>query len=76
MRNINWKTIVELFGVTAIAGSLIFVGLQMRQAQQIALTEAGWNSQDANLELRIAISDQADIWVREMRVQILIRLNP
>lgn len=64
MKNLSWKTAVELFGVTAIAGSLIFVGLQMRQAQQIAITENGWAGQNAALELRIAINDQANIWVK------------
>ena len=37
MKNANWKNIIEVFGISAIVGSLIFVGLELRQAQQIAM---------------------------------------
>jgi len=33
----EWKEIAELIGIAAIVGSLIFVGMQMRQTHQIAL---------------------------------------
>ena len=33
----NWKDIAELFGIGAIVASLIFVGLQMQQSQEIAV---------------------------------------
>ncbi len=33
----NWKTIAELVGMATIVASLIFVGLQMKQAQEIAI---------------------------------------
>jgi hypothetical protein len=33
----NWKDLAELVGIAAIVASLIFVGLEMRQSQQIAL---------------------------------------
>jgi len=33
----NWKTIAEFVGMAAIVASLIFVGLQMKQAQEIAI---------------------------------------
>ena len=37
MKQTNWKDIAELVGITAIVASLIFVGLQMKQSQEIAL---------------------------------------
>ena len=40
MPNKNWKDIAELFGLAAIAVSLIFVGLQLRQSQAIAISNA------------------------------------
>ena len=64
MKTGTLKAIGELIGVAAIAGSLIFVGLQMQQAQQIALNESGWNGQNAQVELRSVINDHADVWVR------------
>jgi hypothetical protein len=33
----NWKDIAELIGIAAIVASLIFVGLQMQQSQEIAM---------------------------------------
>jgi len=45
MNPVNWKDIAELIGVAAIIGSLVFVGLQMRQQQlakaQLAVSLAG-----------------------------------
>ena len=35
----HWKDIAELIGISAIVASLIFVGLQMRQAQDIAISD-------------------------------------
>ena len=37
MKHTNWKDIAELIGVSAIVASLIFVGLQMKQSQEIAI---------------------------------------
>ena len=37
MKNTDWKSIAELIGIAAIVASLIFVGLQMRQSQEIAV---------------------------------------
>ena len=35
-RPTNWKDIAELIGIAAIVFSLIFVGLQMKEEQEIA----------------------------------------
>jgi hypothetical protein len=40
MRNVTWKDIVEVVGIAAIVASLIFVGMQMRQAQRIAVADS------------------------------------
>ena len=37
MRTTNWKDIAELMGITAIVASLLFVGLQLKQSQEIAI---------------------------------------
>ena len=33
----SWKDVAELVGIIAIVASLIFVGLELRQSQQIAI---------------------------------------
>jgi hypothetical protein len=35
----NWKDVAEFVGIGAIVASLIFVGMQMRQAQEIAIAD-------------------------------------
>ncbi len=37
LKAIKWKTIAELVGMATIVASLIFVGLQLKQAQEIAI---------------------------------------
>ena len=37
MKNVTWKTVFETAGILAIVVSLVFVGLQLRQSQEIAI---------------------------------------
>ena len=39
MKKSNWTDVAELVGIAAIVASLVFVGLQMRQSQEIAIAE-------------------------------------
>lgn len=39
MKTNDWKSIAELIGLAAIVASLLFVGLQMKQSQEIALSQ-------------------------------------
>ena len=38
MSDLNWKQVAELIGMAAIVGSLVFVGLQLKQSQEIAIS--------------------------------------
>lgn len=51
-------------GMTAIVASLIFVGMQMRQAQDIAIAEMNANNLANTIEASNAIIENADIWVK------------
>ena len=64
MKSLSWKSLAELAGMAAIVGSLIFVGLQIRQEQVIALSELNLSLLASQIELNNSISDNADIWVR------------
>lgn len=37
MKRFNWRDFTEITGIAAIVGSLIFVGLQLQQSQEIAI---------------------------------------
>ncbi len=64
MSNLNWKEAVELIGMAAIVASLIFVGLELRQSQQIALNELNFTTVSGYYETRNAINQYADVWVK------------
>jgi hypothetical protein len=60
----NWRETAELIGIASIVASLIFVGLELRQSQIVAVqeamdTRAGWFM--AN---RASVNDHADIWLK------------
>ncbi len=54
MQNKDWKDIAELVGIAAIVASLIFVGLQMKQSQEIAIADQYQDRADAALEFYLA----------------------
>ena len=60
----HWKDIAELTGIAAIVGSLIFVGLQMQQAHEIAMNELSFVTAERYIETRSSINEHADIWAR------------
>ena len=37
MKNVDFNSLIQLLGMIGIIGSLLFVGLEMRQSQRIAL---------------------------------------
>ena len=57
----DWLQIVGMFGVIA---SLIFVGLQMKQAQDIAYSELDVSLLAIQAEATNLISANSDVWVR------------
>ncbi len=67
----EWNEIAELVGIAAIVGSLVFVGLQMKQAQEIGNAERKMMRVANEIEVQNAINEHADIWVRGLSGQEL-----
>jgi hypothetical protein len=64
---VNFKTfneVAELVGIVAIVASLVFVGLEMRQSQNIALAEIEAAFVAASIEIESLISDNSEVWAR------------
>jgi hypothetical protein len=61
MKSINWRAIAEFIGISAIVGSLIFVGLQIRQEQNVAVSQVFQTTLAAEVEIHIAMAEHADI---------------
>ena len=71
MKSRNWKVIAEFIGITAIVASLVFVGVQLRQEQKIALVEVFEASESSAAVIDIAISEYADIWLKSKNSETL-----
>jgi len=50
MKNTNWKDTAELIGIAAIVASILFVGLQMKQSQDIAIAAQYQSRADTAVE--------------------------
>jgi len=55
---------MQVLGIFAVVASLIFVGLQMKQSQDIASAERTMIRAATSVELNNAINEYADIWER------------
>ena len=72
----NWKETVELLGIGAIVASLIFVGLQLRQSQQIAIAAQYQERANTGLEFYYnTIQIESQVNRRTRRLQRLIDLE-
>jgi hypothetical protein len=64
MNKTNWKDTAELIGIAAIVASLVFVGIQMKQSQDIAIGDGFISVMFANIEINDQLNEHADIWIR------------
>lgn len=55
---------IQVVGIFALVASLIFVGLQMRQAQNIAMSDGALANAANTIEKNTAIRENSDIWIR------------
>ena len=64
MKSPNWKDLIEIVGITAIVASLIFVGLQMRQDQQIAVAQAYIDASAVVTDLNQYLEINKEVWIK------------
>ena len=64
MKSFSWKDIAELVGIAAIVASLIFLGLQMQQAERLAQSEEDLAVLTSIISINTEMSENADIWLR------------
>ena len=63
----KFNEVAELVGIAAVVASLIFVGLQMKQASDIAQNEVSLGIFATSLEISNEMNEYADIWIRGSR---------
>jgi hypothetical protein len=64
MANANWKDTAEFVGITAIVVSLVFVGLQLRQEEDIARAQSIAEFVASGMDYRVALSEYSDLLVK------------
>ena len=64
MGTVKWREIAEATGVAAIVASLVFVGLQIRQEDDIARLELIDRSTEQQRDLKTWITENSDLWLR------------
>ena len=64
MKNTDWKATAELIGIAAIVASLVFVGMQMEQSQQLAFAESAMSMRSNALEQGALQAEHVEVWVR------------
>jgi hypothetical protein len=72
----NVRLGVEIVGIAAIVASLIFVGLQMRQTQEIALVTLTQMRSDASRELAVAQIGSEPLLAIEAKINAGEELTP
>ena len=58
------REIAEILGIAAIVASLVFVGLQLRQSDQMARAEIQATFGMMSIEIAALISEHSDVWIR------------
>ena len=71
MRAIRPKDVVETVGIISIVASLIFLGIQVKQAQEVALSETDAAMLESGLQLTSLVVEHADVWRRGSAGELL-----
>ena len=64
MRESNWKDIAELVGISAIVVSLVFVGMQLKQSQQLAWGDSVLTMRANLIEEGALQAAHINIWIK------------
>ena len=62
MKKTDWKATAELVGIAAIVASLVFVGIQLRQEQEIAIVDTYGPVVESNEAVLSLIGENPEIW--------------
>ena len=63
----KFNEVAELVGIAAVVASLVFVGLQMKQASDMAQNEVTLGVFATSIEINNEMNERADIWIRGSR---------
>lgn len=62
--NLDWRKTAELIGIVALVVSLVFVGLQMKQTNEVAFMELDTSMVGTAVDIAELITTNPDVWVK------------
>lgn len=71
----KWRTWFEAIGISAVVASLVFVGVQLRQEQEIAAGQYAYDWLEAKIELSGLIAENKDVWVAGLKGEDLSEVD-
>ncbi len=69
------RTWFEVIGISAVVASLVFVGVQLRQEQEIAAGQYAYDWLSAKIELSGLIAEHKEIWVAGLKGEELSEVD-
>ena len=70
MKHTSWKDIAELLGIAAIVASLIFVGLQMKQTHEIAISASFQSRAETMAAISIATTQSPELLSALVKLEV------
>lgn len=71
MKRMDWRQAAEVVGIAALVASLVFVGLQMKQAREIAMSENDMALLQSQVAIDNALNEHAGLWIKAQTSQPL-----
>ena len=58
---------MQFIGIVAVVASLVFVGMQLEQEEQVALAQVSQADEASSTQIDLAIVEHAEIWLKSNR---------
>ena len=71
MNQFNWRTFAEVVGISAVVGSLLFVGIQIHLDRQVASSQVNMSALEGRVAVEAAISEHVDLWTKAAKLEEL-----
>ena len=71
MKMISWRTFAEVVGISAVVGSLLFVGVQIQLDRKVASSQVNMAALEGRVAVEAAIAEHANIWTKAAKLENL-----
>ena len=71
MKTTNWRILAEVVGISAVVGSLLFVGVQIQLDRKVASSQVNMAALEGRVAVEAAIAEHADVWTKAAKLEKL-----